>query len=57
MEKYRIIQLTDYITQENADQILKILNDGYFIFAEYKFTNTAILLLQKEENEGINPNA
>lgn len=53
MEKYRIIQLCDSMTEAQSEQVVKALNDGYFILADYKFTNTAFLILQLEGNEGI----
>jgi len=52
MKKYIIVQLSDGMTQEQSELVSKVLNDGYFILAEYKFTNTAILILQLEENDG-----
>jgi len=54
MEKYKVVQLCDGITQPQAEQVAKFLNDGYFILSEYKFTNHVILILQLEENEGLN---
>ena len=53
MEKYKIIQLCDSMTQTQTELVIKCLNDGYFILADYKFTNTAILILQLEEKEGL----
>lgn len=50
MKKYIIIQLCDSMTMEQSELVSKTLNDGYFILTEYKFTNTAILILQLEES-------
>lgn len=53
MEKYRIIQLCDSMTEAQSEQVVKALNDGYFILADYKFTNTAFLILELEDNKGV----
>jgi len=52
MEKYKIVQLCDGITQEQAEKVTNALNNGYYIFYEYKFTNHAVLILKLEENDG-----
>jgi len=54
MEKYKVVQLCDGITQPQAEQVAKFLNDGYFILSEYRFTNHVILILQLEEKEDLN---
>lgn len=54
MEKYKIVQLCDGITQEQAKVFMDALNDEkYFIYKEYKFVNNAIIVLKLKDNEGI----
>lgn len=54
MEKYKIVQLCDGITQEQAKVFMDALNDEkYFIYKEYKFVNNAIIVLKLKENEGV----
>ena len=54
MEKYKLVQLCDGITQEQAKMFLDAINDEkYFIYKEYKFVNNAIIVLKLKENEVI----
>ena len=54
MEKYKIVQLCDGITQEQASDFISVLNsEKYFIYKEYKFNNNAVIILKLIEKEGI----
>jgi len=52
MKKYKVVQLYDGITQPQGKEFSDILNEGYYIFAEYKFPTNVIIVLKLEENDG-----
>lgn len=53
-KKYVVVQLCNDMTSSQAEQFSKVLNSGYFILAEYRFKDTATIVLKLEESEVLN---